>query len=206
MEFKTPGLSIFGIIGLILLGIVFGSKYAVGLADHTELLLLMGGFLLFMAEIYLFPGTFIAGILGLLLIMAALALSFQSFTVPDPSMPWEAQDMIDNLALTVGLAVGAAVIPVLAVRFVGDRLPARGGIISGATLAGSRVESAEAAQVSVGQAGQAKTPLKPAGKAVFGGRTLEVTSRGEFIEAGTEIEVAQIQGNTILVRPRGNHA
>ena len=43
LEFKTPGLSLFGFIGLACLGIVFGSKYAVGLANYTELLLLLAG-------------------------------------------------------------------------------------------------------------------------------------------------------------------
>lgn len=206
MEFKTPGISIFGLVGIICLSIVFGSKYAVGLADHTELLLLLGGFALFMAEIYLFPGTFIAGALGLLLMLAALSLSFQSFTVPDPEMPWEMQDMLDNLALTFGMAAAAIVIPFAAVRFLGDRLPARGGIISAATLAGARVESAEVALTSVGMPGIAKTPLRPTGKALLDGHTLEVSSRGEFIEAGAEVEVFRIDGNTIVVRPRGKAA
>lgn len=203
MEFKTPGMSVFGLIGLICLGIVFGSKYAVGLANHTELLLILAGFALFMVEIYIMPGTFIAGILGLLLIIAAMVLSFQSFTIPDPNMPWEMTDMTDNLALILGTAVGALIIPLLAVRFLGAYLPAGGGIISGATLAEARSVSPETAMVRLGLAGTTKTQLRPYGKAVFDGHTLEVSSRGEFIEAGQPVEVCQIQGNNILVRPKG---
>ena len=56
---------------------------------------------------------------------------------------------------------------------------------------------------AVGTVGVSKTPLRPYGKAVFGGETVEVSSRGDFIEAGKPIEVARIDGNTILVRLSG---
>ena len=125
MEFKTPGMSVFGIIGATCLAIVFGSKYAVGLADHTELLLLMAGFAFVMAEMFLFPGTLIAGVTGIVLILVALTLSLQTFTVPDPSMPWEMKSLIDNVFSTLGSAVVAILIPLVLIRFVLPRLPQR---------------------------------------------------------------------------------
>ncbi|HKP96482.1 MAG TPA: NfeD family protein [Fibrobacteria bacterium] len=202
LEFKTPGMSLFGVIGAVCLLIVFGSKYAVGLAGHTELLLLVAGFAFVTAEMYLFPGTLVAGAIGLLLILVALTLSLQSFTVPDPEMPWEMKGLIDNLFTTVGSMVVALSIPLLAVRFLLPRLPAGSKVISDATLAGARSVAPETARISVGLAGTAKTPLRPAGKAVFAGETIEVVSRGEFIEAGTPVEVARIDGNNVVVRPR----
>jgi membrane-bound serine protease (ClpP class) len=200
MEFKTPGMSIFGVIGAACLLIVFGSKYAVGLADHTELLLLLAGFACVIAEMYLFPGTLVAGIIGLLLIVAALTLSLQDFTLPDPSMPWEMKGLIDNLFTTVGSMVAALIIPIVAVRFVLPHLPAGHKVISETTLADARSVAPETARVAVGAAGRTKTPLRPAGKAVFGGETLEVVSRGEFIEAGIPVEIARIDGNNVIVR------
>jgi membrane-bound serine protease (ClpP class) len=200
LEFKTPGLSLFGIIGAVCLLIVFGSKYAVGLADHTELILLLAGFACVMVEMYLFPGTLVAGIIGLLLIVAALTLSLQDFTLPDPSMPWEMKGLIDNLFTTVGSMVAALIIPIVAVRFVLPHLPAGHKVISETTLADARSIAPETARVAVGAAGRTKTPLRPAGKAVFGGETLEVVSRGEFIEADVPVEVARIDGNNVVVR------
>jgi membrane-bound serine protease (ClpP class) len=202
MEFKTPGLSIFGAIGIVCLGIVFGSKYAVGLANYTELILLLAGFALFLAEIYLFPGTFIAGTLGIFLMIAALTLSLQDFTLPDPEMPWEFKSLIDNLSLTLGMAVLAVFIPLLAIRYLLPYLPAGARVISDATLADARAVVPETRRMQVGFAGLTKTPLRPTGKAVFGDQTLEVTSQGEFIGAGVPVEVSRIQGNTITVRPR----
>jgi membrane-bound serine protease (ClpP class) len=122
LEFKTPGLSIFGALGVLCLAIAFGAKYAVGLANHTKLLLLLGGFALFMVEIYVLPGTFIAGVLGLALMIAALTLSLQGFTVPNPEMPWELGSLMDNLALTLGMAALALFIPLLAIRYALPKL------------------------------------------------------------------------------------
>jgi len=200
MEFKTPGLSIFGGIGLLCLAIVFGSKYAVGLANHTELLLLLAGFALFLVEIYLFPGTLIAGGLGLLLMIVALTLSLQSFTIPDPSMPWEMEDSIDNLTMTLGMAMLAIGIPLIAIKYVLPRLPAKASVISHATLADARSTVPDTLRLSPGLVGTAKTPLRPTGKAMFGDKTLEVSSRGEFIEPGAAVEVWRIEGNKVVVR------
>ncbi|MDB5048330.1 MAG: conserved uncharacterized protein related to nfeD [Fibrobacteres bacterium] len=202
LEFKTPGLSIFGVIGVLCLAIVFGSKYAVGLADHTELLLLLAGFACVAAEMYLFPGTLIPGAIGLLLILVALTLSMQSFTLPDPDMPWERKSLIDNLFSTVGSMVAALLIPLLAIRFVLPHLPAGAKVISDTTLADARSVAPETTRISVGLIGRTKTPLRPSGKAVFAGNTIEVISRGEFIEADKPVEVARIDGNNVVVRPK----
>lgn len=203
MEFKTPGMSLFGIIGAICLAIVFGSKYAVGLADHTELLLLIAGFAFVMAEMFLFPGTLIAGVTGIILILVALTLSLQTFTVPDPSMPWEMKSLIDNVFSTLGSAVVAILFPLVLIRFVLPRLPQGVSVISNATLADAHAAVADAARFAVGDAGRTRTALRPAGKAVFGGVTVEVTSRGDFIEADRPVEIARIEGNNIIVRLSG---
>jgi membrane-bound serine protease (ClpP class) len=200
LEFKTPGLSVFGVIGAICLLIVFGSKYAVGLANHTELLLLIAGFALIAVEIYLMPGTLIAGGLGLALILIALTLSLQSFTLPDPSMPWEWKSLLDNLLATFGTALAALLIPFLGAKYVLPRLPRGARVISEATLAGARATAPATARVAPGTPGVAKTPLRPTGKALFGNETLEVSSRGEFIDAGRPVEVSRIDGNLIVVR------
>jgi membrane-bound serine protease (ClpP class) len=200
LEFKTPGLSVFGALGVLCLGVAFGSKYAVGLANHTELLLLLGGFALFMVEIYVLPGTFIAGLLGLALMIAALTLSLQGFTVPDPDMPWELGSLVDNLALTLGMAALALFIPLLAVRYLLPRLPGKAAVVSDVTLRDARSAAADALPVTVGAAGEALTGLRPTGKASFGGVAYEAASQGEFIEPGTPVEIVRIHGRQITVR------
>src|SRR5690606_19246911 len=206
LEFKTPGLSVFGLIGAICLAIVFGSKYAVGLANHTELLLLVAGLVLFMMEMYLFPGTLIAGALGIALMVVALTLSLQTFTLPDPEMPWELKSLVDNLFMVLGTAALGLIFPLLLARYVLPRLPSGLKVISDATMEGARADSPESARLAPGASGIAKTSLRPYGKAVFADQTFEVSSRGEFIDAGSPVEVSRIEGNTILVRRKESAA
>ncbi len=206
MEFKTPGMSLFGVIGVLCLIVVFGSKFAVGLADHTELLLILAGFALVAVEMYVFPGTLIAGGIGMVLILIALTLSMQTFTLPHSDMPWELKSLIDNVFMTMGSALVALLIPLAAARFLLPNLPAGARVIANTTLSDARIVSPETRRVAVGLAGVSKTPLRPAGKAVFAGETIEVSSRGEFIEAGIPVEVCRLDGNKIVVRATGTPA
>lgn len=199
LEFKTPGLSVFGALGALCLAVAFGSKYAVGLADHTELLLLLAGFALFMIEIYVLPGTFIAGILGLVLMLAALTLSLQGFTVPDPDMPWELANLVDNLALTLSMAALALVIPLLAVRYLLPRLPRQASMVLDATLAEAR-DAAEDFPLKPGDIGTTLTALRPAGKVRFEPGTFDASSTGGFVEAGCRVVIVQAHGRYIVVR------
>ena len=53
--------------------------------------------------------------------------------------------------------------------------------------------------VPVGMAGVATSFLRPAGRARFEGRSLDVVTRGEFIEGGTPIVIIQIEGGRLVV-------
>jgi membrane-bound serine protease (ClpP class) len=206
LEFKTPGLSLFGAIGVLLLAIAFGAKYAVGLANHTELLLLLGGFALFMVEIYVLPGTFIAGILGIGLMIAALTLSMQGFTVPNPEMPWEFNALVDNLALTLGMAALAMFIPLLAIRYALPKLPRRAAVVLDTTLGDAHSAASDRLPLKAGDFGETRTGLRPSGKAVFDGIAYEASSRGEFIEPGTPVEIVRVHGRAVVVKARDGKA
>ena len=58
---------------------------------------------------------------------------------------------------------------------------------------------AKASAVSVGEEGVTVTRLAPSGKAEFGGKTLDIVSGGEFIEAGQTVRVTEVSGNRIVV-------
>ena len=58
----------------------------------------------------------------------------------------------------------------------------------------------DGSQALVGRTGTALTALRPAGKAVVDGATLDVVTNGEFIAKDTQIEVLHVEGMRILVR------
>ncbi|MFP4430227.1 MAG: NfeD family protein [Spirochaetota bacterium] len=55
-------------------------------------------------------------------------------------------------------------------------------------------------RVQVGDRGTASTVLKPTGVATIRGKRYSVLTRGEYLAAGTELEVIRVEGNRILVR------
>lgn len=60
----------------------------------------------------------------------------------------------------------------------------------------------------IGKTGTVHTPLHPAGIADFDGVRLSVVSNGDFIERGTPVQVARVEGKRIVVariNPENNH-
>ncbi len=199
MEMKTPGFGIFGIAGIVLLSIVFGSKYLVGLADHTELLLLIIGITLFLIEIFVFPGTLFFGLTGVLFMIVSLILSMQGFTIPDPQFPWEMQTLLNNTALTLGMALLAVVVPLLGIKYIIPHMPRNMSVIPDTTLKNAKVTTIES-ELQPGMDGVSKTWLRPYGKAVFNGKLYEVQAISNFIEADRKVEVVSVSGNKSTVK------
>jgi membrane-bound serine protease (ClpP class) len=54
----------------------------------------------------------------------------------------------------------------------------------------------------VGQIGTASTALRPAGRAQFGDRVVDVVADGGFIALGAAIEVLEVHGNRVVVHER----
>lgn len=201
-ELKAPGFGLPGMIGILCLSLVLFNQYLVGLADYTELLLLIIGCLLMAAEMFVLPGFGIAGMAGILVLAAGLVLSFQGFVMPDPDMPWEGRLMVKNLAMVLGSFAGALAVSLLMVRFV---LPQFSKVVKGpyleADLSDSRAASEESKTVSPGDEGIALTALRPSGKVKIGQRKIDAVSRGQFIARGIRVIVDAVEHNHVIVRP-----
>ena len=200
MEIKAPGFGVLGIIGIICLALVFLNQYLVGLADYTELLLLILGFILLGFEVFVIPGFGFAGISGILFIAAGAILAFQDFVIPDPSLPWEAELLITNVLHVLGAFFMAIVVALIFLRYI---LPRFSVVVDGpylyTTLMDSRADSREAGRAKIGDVGIAMTFLRPSGKAKIRDDTFDVITEGEFIEKGTSVKVLEIKGNRIIV-------
>jgi membrane-bound serine protease (ClpP class) len=203
-EIKAPGFGVPGIVGVLCLSLVFFNQYLVGLANYTELLILVAGALLLAFEWFVLPGFGIAGIAGILCIAAGLLLSMQDFVIPDPNLPWEKALLIDNLLRILGAALGAFVFAGLTLRYV---LPRLSRIMEGpyleATLADAHVDRLEKTALSAGRTGTAISSLRPSGKAMIDSRRCDVVTQGEFLEKGTPIRVISATGARIVVARDG---
>lgn len=199
-EIKSPGFGLPGALGIACLGLVFAGQYLVGLADHTEFLLVVLGMVFFAVEIFVLPGFGISGIVGILLIGIGMVLALQDFVIPDPQLPWQGELLKANLIQVLSSFIVGLFLALGAVRYL---LPRLSRVFEGpylaATLKDSHADSMEIRRARAGDRGVAITSLRPAGKVEIDGELFDAVSQGDFIDRGTLIQVIMIQGNRLIV-------
>ena len=199
-EMKSPGFGIPGIVGIICLALVFGGQYAVGLANYTEMLLLIIGLVLLGIEMFVIPGFGIIGIAGILFMAIGMMLSLQDFVIPAPEMPWQLEILEKNIFTMIMSLLGSVVLLLLFFKFV---FPKIAGAISGpylsATLADAHSAPDSPPPISTGDRGTVTKTLRPTGSAKIGADIYDVITDGEFINKGEPIIVTEIKGNRIVV-------
>jgi membrane-bound serine protease (ClpP class) len=200
VEIKSPGFGVPGIVGILCLSLVFFNQYLIGLANYTELLIVMIGVILMGFEIFVLPGFGIAGIAGIICITVGLLLSLQDFVIPDPNLPWEKEILISNMLSVLGAMLGSFLFALFILRYVFPRLSKTvQGPYLAATLADARLGLPVATTLRAGQTGTAITLLRPSGKADIDGQRYDVVTQGDFVPKGSRIRVATIKGTRIVV-------
>jgi membrane-bound serine protease (ClpP class) len=211
IEFNTPGVGLPGLVAVVCFVIIIGSKYLWGLANWVEVALFVGGIILLLVEIFLLPGFGVAGVLGIVCIMAGL---FGMLIRNEPGkLPWPETELGWQLFMNslLGLVFGFLGFIMLAwvlARYL-PRLQFLSGLVLVPTTAtpGSQMRVSMTTEpdtgysgVSVGQSGQVVSKLRPAGKARFGEAIVDVVAEGGFIDKGSKVRIIKIQGNRVIVR------
>jgi membrane-bound ClpP family serine protease len=146
--------------------------------------LILVGFLFMLMEILVFPGTGIAGIIGFVLIAIGV---------------WQAFAAHGVFAGTMTLA-GSLVFSVIALWYsLKSKTWKRASLSKNID---GKVNVVDTSKIKPGDQGKAISRLAPMGKAQVNGEYFEVKTLGEYIDAGTEIEVIQIEFNKITVKPK----
>lgn len=198
LEFKTPGFGLPGIAGISCLALFFFGQYVGGAAGYEEIILFALGAGLLAVEIFVTPGFGLLGFSGIVLAGAALVMAMSRGPLFLPGFALN-PDYPRALANFGSAAVGFGILALLSARLLRNR----GGILSRRLVLESSEEGFRSGALSpdTGARGVAVTQLRPAGKARFGGKTVDVVSRGELVPAGTAVEVAEVSGNRVVVRP-----
>lgn len=194
VEIRTPGFALPGAIGLLSIGLFFWGHWIVQLAGWEELLLVALGVVLLALEVFVLPGTTVAGLAGVLALVAGLAMSLvgAGATV----------SVIITALGRVAIAILVAIAASLALLRLLPRLPFGRRLVLATDMdAGEGYVSPPAGDHAwLGKTGVASSPLRPAGIAIFDGVRVDVVSDGGFIEAGTQIDVTRVDGNRVVVR------
>ena len=185
VEFKTPGFGVFGISGGILLGIVFFGHHVAGLSGHEPALLFALGVSLVIIEIFLFPGTMIAAVTGVAMILASLVWMMLDLWPGEPVTI--SGDVLLRPLLNVLTATALAVVAfLLLLRFLPKGGP-WGGMVLESAVSGDAIPVM--AENLLGQTGKAVTALFPSGQVEISGKRYEAKLAMGFAETGTPVKV-----------------
>jgi membrane-bound serine protease (ClpP class) len=199
VELRTPGFGLPGALGLTSLALFFWGHWLVRLAGWEEILLVAVGLLLLAVELFVIPGFGITGILGILAILAGLVLSLLGAGATATS--------VVSAAARVAVSLLIAVVAAVALLRVLPRLPFGRQLVldTGLTALTGWASPPESDRQWLGKRGTTVSPLRPAGIADLEGERVDVVSQGEWIDAGSPIEVIRVEGNRIVVRQVRGH-
>lgn len=211
IEFNTPGVGLPGLVAVICFAVIISSKYLVGLANWVEVALFVVGVLLLMIEIFVLPGFGVAGISGIMCILAGLfGMLIKN---PPDKLPWP-QTQFDWQLFTNGVLgisfgfVGFVVLAWLLTKYL-PRLQFLSGLIlvpvaakrgDGFEVSMMAPAESEIVAVNVGDVGEVVSTLRPTGKAKFGDAMVDVVAAAEFLDKDTKVEIIEIHGNRVIVK------
>jgi membrane-bound serine protease (ClpP class) len=211
IELNSPGIGLPGLVAVICFTIIIGSKYLVGLANWVEVALFVVGLLLLIIEIFVLPGFGVAGVLGIICILAGIfGMLIRN---PPDRLPWP-HTPLDWQAFTngvIGLAIGFMGFIVLAWSLT-KYLP-KLEFLSGLILVPTGAKKGDEFEISMTAPPESTTPtvkrgnlgdvistLRPTGKAQFGDAVVDVVAEAEFLDIGTKVEIIEIHGNRVVVK------
>ena len=153
----------------------------------ASVLLLFMGIAALIMEIFILPGFGIAGVAGIVFLVWGVMLLAVDFTHATMALAW-------------------ALVATVAFVFLALKLFKRLDIWQRLTLRTKQQNEAgyvapqSELSMHIGKTGVALTTLRPSGVADIFGQRIDVITEGEFIPAGTAIEVTRVVGVRIVVR------
>jgi len=198
IEFKTPGFGLPGIVGIAAFAVYFLGGYVAGFSAAGWVILFVVGLLLLIVELFLLPGTFIAGISGIVLMLVALVMGMVDLYPGTPAVPSLPQLQLPLRDLGIALA-GSIVIALVLARYLPTTSLFR-QLVSQSASGVVSLATQEANQTArLGRVGIAIANLCPGGKARFDDDLLDVVTRGESVEKGQAVRIIGHSGTAAVV-------
>lgn len=149
----------------------------------TVISLIVVGIVLVVVEIIFVPGTTVVGLLGGLLAVVGVVLSFSYFGNQVGWYTLGATSVLSGGLLYWSLRTRAW-----------ERFSLK-------TTIDGRVNEIDLNTLKTGDEGSTVSALRPVGKAEISGKLFEVTSLGIYVETGTRIRIVRVSSNQIVVEP-----
>lgn len=198
-ELQTPGIGFPLGVAITAALLYFAPLYMDGLAANWEILLFVIGLVLVALELFVIPGFGVAGISGIVLVIAGLTLSLLN-NVDFNFEPVKAGS-VSKALFTV---IGGASLGFVLIIYLSSRIGAKGVFREFALnttldnkegFVGVAMENNDL----VGKSGVASTVLRPSGKVNVEGVVYDAVSLEGFIEKGQTIKVIRFETGQIYV-------
>ncbi len=198
-ELQTPGIGFPLGVAITAAVLYFAPLYIDGLAANWEIIIFVIGLVLLGLEIFVIPGFGIAGISGIVLIIAGLVLSLINNIDFDFS-PVE-RGALGKAFLTV---IGGMTLSFALIIYLSSKIGSKGMFRKIALEATMDNESGYVGvsmdEVKlVGKKGIASTVLRPSGKVNVEGTVYDAISEDGFVEKGTEVKIVKYETGQIHV-------
>lgn len=216
VAFQTPGHGAPEFVALVTALVLFGVPLVAGYASWFEILLVLLGLILISLEIFVIPGFGVPGIVGIVLVLLGLILTFAPAEPPEwhgvmPSLQGTYDSLKQGLMIVLAGTVATIILGWLIARHL-PSIPIMNRMVLKTTVgstpelgADAGKEMFEKAWPHVGAKGTALTDLRPGGMGQFfdqiinDHRTIDVISDYGFMKAGDEIRVKRRDGMTVVV-------
>ncbi len=199
LEFKTPGFGVPGLLGIVAFTLYFFGSYVAGLSGTGWAVAFVVGLILVALELFVFPGTFIAGITAAVLILVSIVMGMVDMYPGAPSLPTFSQLRLPLRDLSIALAGSVGIALVLA-RFLPKTSLFQKLVSETASGVSSMAALEKQQEARVGQIGVASSQLYPGGKARFDDQLLDVITRGELVEQGRPVKIIGHTGPDAVVQ------
>ncbi|OJU80585.1 MAG: hypothetical protein BGO10_10825 [Chlamydia sp. 32-24] len=210
IEMNTPGVGLPAALGLICLFLIILSSFALEIGNILELILLISGIIIVVADLFFLPTFGILGTIGAIFFFIGLfglmlpgigSIDYEGTT---NTLNAAGQAFLDRLILlSLTLVVGVVIMFLLSRYFLPKFSTWNRFVLSGneqeASLGYTTGENPELLP-KVEQIGVALTTLRPSGKIIVNDTIYDAITTGSFIEKGETVKVVRLDGSTIVVQ------
>ncbi len=203
VEMASPGLGVFGAIGMLALVGLLAPAAMVGMAGWWEFVALGLGALLVLVEVFVVPGLGVPGVIGAVLVFLGLLGTFTGGN----GFQTQGELLTGVVVLLLSLATAGVIIFLIAKnlgsipglnRLILKSVPSDGdddqpSLFDAMSTGTTRV------RLEVGTVGEAVGVLRPSGRARFGADLVDVVSVGSVIERGQPVRIVEATAFSVVV-------
>ena len=202
LELAAPGIGIGGLTAGLCFALFFWSRFLGGTGGWLEVVLFVAGVVFLVVELFVIPGFGLAGLSGILLIVASCIMAGQRWGTADGL---STSELVNSMFyLTTSGIVSMIGMMVITKYFGGFALFRKLAIEPSdppvAVAAPDDLTTDETPLPKLGEEGIAESALRPAGRVVFGDLSQDVVTEGTFIQKGARVRVVKLAGKHITVR------